>query len=63
MHDDFHPYYVSKGTEAFTVTNYNSHPESWMSPMKNAPTSNVVEIPGMTFACFFENGRGRSVAN
>ena len=46
MHDDFHPYYVSKGTEEVVTTNYDLDPAHWMIPMKHAPKSGVVEIPG-----------------
>ncbi|RDW85510.1 hypothetical protein BP5796_03835 [Coleophoma crateriformis] len=45
MHDDFQPYWVSTGQEEVTTTDYSQHPETWMTPMKHAPKSNVVEIP------------------
>lgn len=46
MHDDFHPYFVSRGTEEVTTTNYDLDPNTWMVPMKHCSKSTVVEIPG-----------------
>jgi hypothetical protein len=45
MHDDFQAYYVSTGKEEMITTDYKQHPETWMSPMKHAAKSKVVEIP------------------
>jgi hypothetical protein len=45
VHDDFQAYYMSTGKEEMITTDYKQHPDTWMSPMKHADKSNVVEIP------------------